>query len=132
MRDAAARIVEIGGQFDTQHLLEASGPSPNPKHVTAAGNALRERAAQFHAARAKESRKAPDMVHNGVMELAGSAEDTVQSSPSQGPGSGSMGGGTAPHGREMLRPPPGRSGAKRQIEQLEPQMVPDGQQAMDY
>ena len=66
MRGAAARIVEIGGQFDTQHLLESSGPGPNLKHVTAAGNALRERAARFHASRAKESRKAPDLVQNEV------------------------------------------------------------------
>ena len=47
MRGAAARIVEIGGQFDTQHLLDPVVPSPNLKQVTAAGNALRERAARF-------------------------------------------------------------------------------------
>ena len=56
MYGAAARIVEIGGQFDTQHLLDPVTVSPKAKQVTAAGNALRERAARFHASHAKESR----------------------------------------------------------------------------
>ena len=54
MRGAAARIVEIGGQFDTQHLLDPVAGGPNLRQFTAAGNSLRERAARFHAIHARQ------------------------------------------------------------------------------
>ena len=105
MRGAAARIVEIGGQFDTQHLLDPVAGSPKLQQVTPAGNTLRERAARFHAMHAKESRKTPEGRQDAGIELSGSGDPTTQSSPSQGPGSGSMGGGIAStlHGRDVAR-----------------------------
>ena len=54
MRGAAARIVEIGGQFDTQHLEEHHMPGQKVRQVTAAGSTLRERAARFHATPTRE------------------------------------------------------------------------------
>ena len=119
MRGAAARIVEIGGQFDTQHLMEPDGAGPNLRQVTSAGYSLQERAARFHATHAKESRKAPEVREAGVSEMAGSGPSTVQGSPSQGTGSGSMGGGPAstPRGEEMLPLLSERSGAKRKLDQ---------------
>ena len=132
MRGAAARIVEIGGQFDTQHLGEPHLPGSNVKQVTAAGNSLRERAARFHATHAKESRKAPEGRDAGVIELSGSGVATVQSSPSQGTGSGSMGGGGTPHGEMMQSLIQEQSGAKRQLQQLEQPELGAVQQRVDF
>ena len=107
MRGAAARIVEIGGQFDTQHLGEPQLASSNLRQGTAIGNSLRERAASKvprHACKRKpQSSFLTEVKDAGMVELSGSGVATVQSSPSQGTGSGSMGGGatSTPHGEKM-------------------------------
>ena len=66
MRGAATIIVEIGGQFDTQHLLEPVRANPNLRQVTAAGNSLREKKEQQGSTQPTQ-KKAEGLLRQGMM-----------------------------------------------------------------
>ena len=98
LHNATARIVEIGGQFDTQAMAASQGDVQPTAADTAEGNELRARAARFHAQHARERPTGSKGSNTGQLD---SGQHTVPNSPAQLTGSGSAGGSFTGTPREV-------------------------------